>query len=124
MRRYASIAKTCDFLAIQKKLGYRILSYVGNITENKKQIELVQLMLELRDKKVIAVLAGREADEGQVRKYIVDHDLSEPVILVGFCAEMDSIWENTDLNVFLSKNDGLPLCNRRLYEGHSVGYVR
>lgn len=31
------------------------------------------------------------------------------MVLAGFCSEMDSIWVNTDLNIFLSKNDGFGL---------------
>ena len=103
-----SIAKTFDYLAIQRKLGYRVLSSIGNITDNKNQIELVTLMNELKNEKLIAVLVGREMDGGQVKEYVIGNGL-ENVILAGFCSEMDSIWINTDINVFLSKNDGFGL---------------
>lgn len=113
-----SIAKTCDFLAIQKILGYKILSYVGNITDNKNQVELIRLMPKLKNEKIITILAGREADEGKIRKYIIDHSISDSVILGGFCSEMDSIWINADLNIFLSKNDGFGLS---IIEGYMRG---
>ena len=112
---YTSVAKTCDYLAIQMMLGYRILTYVGNISENKNQIELVKLMSELEG--CIAVLAGREMDKGQVRQYVLDNGLKN-VILAGFCSEMDSIWVNTDFNIFLSKNDGFGLS---VIEGYMRG---
>ena len=111
------IAKTCDYLAIQRMLGYKVLSYIGNISDNKNQMELVRLMSDLRDKKILAVLVGREMDEGKIRRYVIENGL-ENVILAGFCSEMDSIWMNTDLNVFLSKNDGFGLS---IIEGYMRG---
>lgn len=114
---YTSIAKTCDFLAIKRMLGYRVFAYIGNITENKNQIELVKIMPNLKDEKIIAILAGREVDDGQVRQYIIENRI-ENVILAGFCSEMDSIWCNIDLNVFLSKNDGFGLS---IIEGYLRG---
>lgn len=113
---YTSIGKTCDYLAIQRILGYKILAYVGNITDNKNQIELVKLMPELDG--CIAVLAGREVDEGKVRQQILNDGTEESVILAGFCSEMDSVWINTDLNVFLSRNDGFGLS---IIEGYMRG---
>lgn len=114
---YTSIAKTCDYLAVQRMLGYKVLSYIGNFTDNKNQIELVRLMPELKDKKILAVLVGREMDEGRVRQYVLENEI-EDVVLAGFCSEMDSIWMNTDLNVFLSKNDGFGL---PIIEGYMRG---
>lgn len=113
-----SIAKTCDFLATQRLLGYKVLSYIGNISDNKNQIELVRLMPNFKKEKMLAVLAGREMDDGLIRKYVIENGLSESVILAGFCSEMDSIWINTDLNILLSKNDGFGLS---IIEGYMRG---
>jgi glycosyltransferase involved in cell wall biosynthesis len=103
------ISKSIDFIKIQKELGYSVLSFVGNISDNKNQMELVRLMEKIKGEKVIAVLVGREMDENRVRRYVFDNGLSDRVFLLGFCSEMDSIWESTDLNVFFSKNDGFGL---------------
>ena len=112
-----SLAKTIDYLAIQRLLGYKILAYVGNITDNKNQIELVRLMPELEKEKCISVLVGREMDGGKVRSYVLENKIAN-VILAGFCSEMDSIWINIDLNVFISKNDGFGLS---IIEGYMRG---
>ena len=114
---YISIAKTCDFLSIKRRQGYKIISYVGNISDNKNQIELVNQMPNLIDLKAIVILAGREADGGKVRKLVIDN-YDENVILTGFCSEMDSIWVNVDLNILLSKNDGFGLS---IIEGYMRG---
>ena len=112
------IAKTIDYIAVQRKLGYRVLSYVGNITENKNQIQLVELMEDLKSEKVIALLLGREMDGGNVRKTVLEKKIQDYVVLAGFCAEMDSIWCNTDFNVLLSKNEGFGLS---IIEGYMRG---
>ncbi len=79
MGGYTLVAKTCDFITIQRMLEYKILAYIGNITENKNQIELVKIMQELKDEKITAILAGCEVDEGQVRNYVIKNDLSNSV---------------------------------------------
>ena len=103
-----TIAMTCDFLHMMKKRGYKIVSYVGNISDNKNQFEFVQIMNELKGQKVVAVLAG-SVDDQRIPDFIAENQLQESVILIGFCNELDSIWENVDLNVLLSKNDGFGL---------------
>ncbi len=115
---YMSIAKTCDYISVQKRKGFKILSYIGNITENKNQFQLVMLMSELNEKNIIAVLTGREMDGGQTRKVVIDNNLSDSVIFAGFCSEMDSLWINVDANVLLSKNDGFGLS---IIEGYMRG---
>lgn len=106
---FMPISKTIDFLIIQKILGYKVISYIGNLTDNKNQIELVKAMPVLKNEKVLSVLLGREMDGGKVRQYVLDNDLQDTVIIAGFCTEMDSIWSIANLNVLLSINDGFGL---------------
>lgn len=112
------LAKAYDYLRMQRLMGKKILSYVGNITANKNQIALVAAMKEMRDEGIIAVLAGREADDGTVRNFVIANQLQNCVLLTGFCNEMSSIWENVDLNIFVSKNDGFGLS---IIEGNMYG---
>lgn len=115
---YLSIGKTLDYILVKKKQGYSILVYVGNISDNKNQIALVDAMQSMRDNRVVAVLAGAEADNGRVRENIIKNDLCSEVLLLGFCDEMDSVWKLADLNVFISKNDGFGL---PVIEGYARG---
>lgn len=103
-----SIAKTLDVLSIKRTLGCRVVTYVGNITDNKNQMALVEAMRNINDG-TIALLVGREVDGGKVRRTIREHHIEEKVLLAGFCDEMNDVWEATDVNVFLSKNDGFGL---------------
>lgn len=103
-----SIDKTLDVLSVKRALGCRVVTYVGNITDNKNQMALVEAMRSINDG-TIALLVGREADGGKVREIIREHHLEGKVLLAGFCDEMSDVWEATDVNVFLSKNDGFGL---------------
>ncbi len=109
--------RTVDYLMIKRMLGYKILTYVGNITDNKNQMALVQAMDELTQKKIV-VLVGREADDEKVRRTIISKELQSCTVIAGYCKEMDAIWKSTDLNVFLSKNDGFGLA---IIEGYVRG---
>lgn len=105
---YMPIAKTLDVLSIKRTLGRRVVTYVGNITDNKNQMALAEAMRSINDG-TTALLVGREADGGRVRRTIREHHLEEKVLLAGFCDVMSDVWEATDVNVFLSKNDGFGL---------------
>lgn len=80
---------------------------VGNISDNKNQIQAVRVMEGLND--AVLILLGRECDGGIVRKYIIDNKLEKKVILSGFCDDVNPVWLEADINLFLSKNDGFGL---------------
>lgn len=101
------IELTYDYICAQRKLGKKILVCIGNISDNKNQIQAVRAMDGLKD--AVLILLGRECDGGIVRKYIVDNKLEKKVILSGFCDDVNQVWLEADLNLFLSKNDGFGL---------------
>lgn len=55
----------------------------------------------------LLVLWGREVDNGEVRKKIVEYQLHKNVILGGFNDRMDIFWKFCDVNLFLSLMMGL-----------------
>lgn len=110
MGGYGRIAKTFDYLFIKRCQGYKIVSYVGNITDNKNQIMLAEtIKYHLQNERIIAVYAGREMDNGCLRKEIMSFEQTYHNILIGFCDELENLWSLIDTNVFLSKNDGFGL---------------
>lgn len=111
------LEKTLEVLSIKRALGCRVMTYVGNITNNKNQMALVEAMRSINDG-TIALLVGCEADGGKVRRFICEHNMEGKVLLAGFCDEMSDIWDVTDVNVFLSKNDGFGL---PVIEGYARG---
>ena len=110
--RVVPLIDIMEYIDFQKFNNKKILVYVGNITENKNQIQAVRCMNN------ILVLFGREFDNGEVRKLILKQNLNERVILAGFCDDLSEIWKRADINLFLSKNDGFGL---PVIEGYMYG---
>ena len=91
-----------------------VLLCIGNITDNKNQIQVVRaynlLKKEIKDK-VVVLFLGNEVDGGKVRAEIKRMGCEENLILCGFVErkEMSSYLECSMLNLFPSLNDGFGL---------------
>ncbi|WP_349407186.1 glycosyltransferase family 4 protein, partial [Clostridium perfringens] len=102
-----------------KLKGKKIIISIGNITDNKNQIELVEATKRLSfDENILVVLFGNERDDQKVRKKIIDENLENTIILAGFCDNLNRFWELVDLNVLLSLNEGFGLS---IIEGYMHG---
>jgi glycosyltransferase involved in cell wall biosynthesis len=103
-----------------KKEEKKIIYYVGNISKNKNQIQLVRVMkLVLAvNPDVIAVLFGQECDGGFTKGLIHKEQLENNIIIAGFCKEMYKFWPLADLNVLLSLCEGFGLS---IIEGYNFG---
>lgn len=116
---YPKLEDTFNYLECSKNNGKQILYYVGNITKNKNQIQAVEMFRSNKEfQDSILVLWGREVDEGEVRKKIIEYKLEKSIILGGFNNEMNYFWKMCDLNLFFSKNDGFGL---PIIEGYMHG---
>lgn len=116
---YPKLNDTYAYLQYSKKNGKKILFFVGNITKNKNQMQAVEILKNTKVfKNTLLVLWGREVDNGEVRKKIVEYQLHKNVILGGFNDQMDIFWKFCDINLFLSLNDGFGL---PIVEGYMHG---
>ena len=116
---YPKLSDTYAYLQYSKKNGKKILFFVGNITKNKNQMQAVEILKNTKVfENTLLVLWGREVDNGEVRKKIVDYQLHKNVILGGFNDRMDIFWKFCDINLFLSLNDGFGL---PIVEGYMHG---
>lgn len=116
---YPKLNDTYAYLQYSKKNGKKILFFVGNITKNKNQMQAVEILKNTKVfKNTLLVLWGREVDNGEVRKKIVEYQLHKNVILGGFNDQMDIFWKFCDVNLFLSLNDGFGL---PIVEGYMYG---
>ena len=116
---YPKLSDTYAYLQYSKKNGKKILFFVGNITKNKNQMQAVEILKNTKVfKNTLLVLWGREVDNGEVRKKIVEYQLHKNVILGGFNDRMDIFWKFCDVNLFLSLNDGFGL---PIVEGYMHG---
>lgn len=116
---YPKLSDTYAYLQYSKKNGKKILFFVGNITKNKNQMQAVEILKNTKVfENILLVLWGREVDNGEVRKRIVEYQLHKNVILGGFNDRMDIFWKFCDVNLFLSLNDGFGL---PIVEGYMHG---
>ena len=116
---YPKFSDTYAYLQHSKKNGKKILFFVGNITKNKNQMQAVEILKNIKVfENTLLVLWGREVDNGEVRKKIVEYQLHKNVILGGFNDRMDIFWKFCDVNLFLSLNDGFGL---PIVEGYMHG---
>ena len=116
---YPKLSDTYAYLQYSKKNGKKILFFVGNITKNKNQMQAVEILKNTKVfENTLLVHWGREVDNGEVRKKIVDYQLHKNVILGGFNDRMDIFWKFCDVILFLSLNDGFGL---PIVEGYMHG---
>ena len=116
---YPKLSDTYAYLQHSKKNSKKILFFVGNITKNKNQMQAVEILKNIKVfENTLLVLWGREVDNGEVRKKIVEYQLHKNVILGGFNDRMDIFWKFCDVNLFLSLNDGFGL---PIVEGYMHG---
>ena len=116
---YPKLSDTYAYLQYSKKNGKKILFFVGNITKNKNQMQAVEILKNIKVfENILLVLWGREVDNGEVRRKIVEYQLHKNVILGGFNDRMDIFWKFCDVNLFLSLNDGFGL---PIVEGYMHG---
>ena len=116
---YPKLNDTYAYLQYSKKNGKKILFFVGNITKNKNQMQAVEILKNTKVfENTLLVLWGREVDNGEVRRKIVEYQLHKNVILGGFNDQMDIFWKFCDINLFLSLNDGFGL---PIVEGYMHG---
>ena len=116
---YPKLSDTYAYLQYSKKNGKKILFFVGNITKNKNQMQAVEILKNTKVfENILLVLWGREVENGEVRKKIVEYQLHKNVILGGFNDRMDIFWKFCDVNLFLSLNDGFGL---PIVEGYMHG---
>lgn len=79
---------------------------------------MVEVLKENKNNDLIAIIFGRENDNGIVRKRIIEYQLENKVILAGYCECIDDYWQYADLNVLFSINDGFGLS---IIEGYVNG---
>lgn len=116
--RYAEQIDLDDFLWCCRKLNKKILFCIGNISENKNQITLIEALRKNENNNLIAIIFGGENDNGIVRNRIIEYQLANQIILAGYCECINDYWQYADLNVLFSINDGFGLS---IIEGYMNG---
>ena len=94
--------------------GNQIAVCVGNITDNKNQIQIVRAYEKLPGEvqnKLTILFPGNEVDNDYVRTFIREKNYADHLILCGFVPreEIFHYYKAADINLFPSLNDGFGL---------------
>lgn len=98
---------------VRRNLGinddeYLLLS-VGELSERKNHATVIKALAELNDPKMKYVIAGIGDEETNLRSLIRENGLGNKVQLLGYQTDLDGLYFAADLNVFISKREGLGL---------------
>lgn len=98
---------------VRRNLGinddeYLLLS-VGELSERKNHATVIKAISKLNDPKIKYVIAGIGDEETNLKSLIKENRLENKVQLLGYQTDLDGLYFAADLNVFISKREGLGL---------------
>ena len=98
---------------VRKKLGIKddeyLLVSVGELSQRKNHITVIRAMNKLQDPKLKYVIAGIGSEKDNLIKQIKKDGLEENVKLLGYQTNLDGLYFAGDLNLLISKREGLGL---------------
>lgn len=86
-----------------------LLASVGELSERKNHLLLVEAMAYLKGKPVTCVICGSGAKEEMLQNRIRELGLEKQVILVGYVENVKELLKYMDCFVFPSRQEGLPV---------------
>lgn len=97
---------------LRNKYGFsindKIILMVGTLTENKGQLEALNVIKEL-DESYKLILVGTGPEKKRIEQEIVENNIDNKVILCGQVNDVEKYYKLSDTLLFLSENEGLPL---------------
>lgn len=112
----------------RKVLGIKnddyLLISVGELSERKNQIVVLKALADIKQsqpeigRKLKYILVGKGSKDEEYRKFIETYALDESVQLLGFRSDIPELLRTSDLFVFPSYQEGLPVA---LMEAMSSG---
>lgn len=94
-------------LGVQKD-EYLIIS-VGELSKRKNHETVLRAIATLKNPKIKYVIAGIGKEKNQLVELIKELGLQKQVQLLGYLEDLDGLYYAADLNVFVSKREGLGL---------------
>ena len=117
-----------DEQRVRSELGVKSSDYllisVGELSERKNQIVVLKALAEIKHlqpkigNKLKYILVGKGSREEEYREFIKFHGLIENVQMLGFRSDIPELLHASDLFVFSSYQEGLPVA---LVEAMSSG---
>ncbi len=107
---------------IREKYGipedYCIAVSVGELSERKNHITIIEAMAEARDLKIVYLICGDGEQKDAIRRKASELGLEKQVILTGYVDSVPALLHQCDVFVFPSTREGLPVA---LMEAMAVG---
>lgn len=100
-------------LQLRKRLGLEqddvVLIYVAEITKEKNQKMLLEVIEKLENNKVKLLLVGSDSTNGEISKLVSQKKIGDRVIILGYRNDVPSLIEISDIYVSASNKEGLPV---------------
>ncbi|MFR0608665.1 glycosyltransferase [Limosilactobacillus balticus] len=97
----------------RKKLSVKsdeyLLISVGELSKRKNHETVLRAIARLNNTKIKYVIAGIGKEKDRLIKLISELGLQKQVLLLGYLEDLDGLYYAADLNVFVSKREGLGL---------------
>lgn len=106
--------KKCNVLTdIRKELNIsqnkKIIFSVGELNENKNHEHVIKSLSGLSKKNWVYLIAGEGTQNENIQQLLKEYKLDNSVKLLGYRTDVISILKQTDLFIFPSKREGLPV---------------
>lgn len=125
---YRYLSEVIDRQKVRAECGIKnddyLLISVGELSERKNQIVVLKALAKIKrsqpeiGNQIKYILVGKGSKEEEYREYINAHDLEENIQLLGFRSDIPELLHASDLFVFPSHQEGLPVA---LMEAMSSG---
>ena len=86
-----------------------VISTVGELIKRKNYLTLLSIMEKLKSEKVVCLICGRGVMQDELEKYVKLHNMQDYVKFLGFRSDVARILKGSDLFVFTSFQEGLPV---------------
>jgi glycosyltransferase EpsD len=102
-----------SYIDKKRELGIKetdsLIVTVGEINKNKNQKAVIDCLLKLRNSHLFLAIIGEGKKKKELIRYCCRNHISDHVFFVGFQYDTKSWYRSSDLFVFPSKREGLPL---------------
>lgn len=82
---------------------------VGELSKRKNHATVIKAIHELNDPHIKYVIAGIGSEKNNLYNLIKKYHLEDRVKLLGYVSDLDGLYYAADLNMFISKREGLGL---------------
>lgn len=82
---------------------------VGELSKRKNHQLAIKAMYKLNNPKIKYIIAGIGPEKNHLLKLVNKYGLNDQVLLMGYTKNLDALYFAADLNIFVSKREGLGL---------------